>query len=86
MVFLQFKDDVEVLYEYVIVKIFFDYFFCFIKLFFLENCYDLIILDDIVRYSVLWMFLGYDIEDIYFIKLICDVELYIDDEFVGDFI
>jgi polyphosphate kinase len=48
--------------------------------------HDLIILDDIVRHSVSWMFPGYHIVDTYSIKLTRDAELYIDDEFSGDLI
>ncbi len=47
---------------------------------------DLIILDDIVRHSISWMFPGYNIVDTYSIKLTRDAELYIDDEFSGDLI
>ncbi|HHB79347.1 MAG TPA: polyphosphate kinase 1 [Saprospiraceae bacterium] len=47
---------------------------------------NLIILDDIVRQSVSWMFPGYDVIDTYSIKLTRDAELYIDDEFSGDLI
>ncbi|HQU52366.1 MAG TPA: polyphosphate kinase 1 [Saprospiraceae bacterium] len=48
--------------------------------------YDLIILDDVVRHSVQWLFPGYEIIDSYSIKLTRDAELYIDDEFSGDLI
>ena len=47
---------------------------------------DLIMLDDIVRHSISWMFPGYEILDAYSIKLTRDAELYIDDEFSGDLI
>lgn len=46
--------------------------------------YDIIMLDDIVRYNITWFFPGYDIQDSYSIKLTRDAELYIDDEFSGD--
>ncbi len=46
----------------------------------------LIMLDDVMRHSVSWMFPGYDIIDTYSIKLTRDAELYIDDEFSGDLI
>lgn len=45
---------------------------------------DVIILDDIVRYNITWLFPGYDILGSYSIKLTRDAELYIDDEFSGD--
>ncbi|MEZ4898173.1 MAG: polyphosphate kinase 1 [Saprospiraceae bacterium] len=48
--------------------------------------HDLIILDDVVRHSVQWLFPGYEIIDSYSIKLTRDAELYIDDEFSGDLI
>lgn len=48
--------------------------------------HDIIILDDIVRHSISWLFPGYDIQDTYSIKLTRDAELYIDDEFSGDLI
>ena len=44
----------------------------------------LIMLDDIVRHSIPWIFPGYDIRQSYSIKLTRDAELYIDDEFEGD--
>ena len=47
---------------------------------------DLIMLDDIVRHSISWMFPGYEILDAYSIKLTRDAELYIDDEYAGDLI
>src|SRR5690606_34850110 len=48
--------------------------------------HDVIILDDIVRHSISWLFPGYEIKDTYSIKLTRDAELYIDDEFSGDLI
>ncbi len=44
----------------------------------------IIMLDDVVRHSIPWIFPGYDIEQSYSIKLTRDAELYIDDEFEGD--
>lgn len=85
-VLLQSKDDAEAPHEYAIVKIPSDHLPRFIKLPSPENRHDLIILDDIVRHSVSWMFPGYDILDTYSIKLTRDAELYIDDEFAGDLI
>lgn len=46
----------------------------------------LIMLDDIVRHNVSYMFPGYEIMDAYSTKLTRDAELYIDDEFSGDLI
>lgn len=48
--------------------------------------HDLIMLDDIVRNSITWLFPGYDIMDTYSIKLTRDAELYIDDEYSGDLV
>ena len=48
--------------------------------------HDLIMLDDIVRYSANRLFPGYDIKDAFSIKLTRDAELYIDDEFSGDLV
>lgn len=45
---------------------------------------QLIMLDDIVRHNIVWMFPGYEIIDTYSIKLTRDAELYIDDEYSGD--
>ena len=47
---------------------------------------DLIMLDDIVRHTISWMFPGYDILDTFSVKLTRDAELYIDDEFQGDLV
>jgi len=44
----------------------------------------IIMLDDIVRYSLPLIFPGYEILDSFSIKLTRDAELYIDDEFSGD--
>jgi polyphosphate kinase len=48
--------------------------------------HDIIMLDDIVRQSVSWLFPGYDVQDTYSIKSTRDAELYIDDEMQGDLI
>lgn len=48
-----------------------------------ENTY-IIFLDDIIRYNLRSIFLGYDIIGAYSIKLTRDAELYIDDEFSGN--
>jgi len=45
-----------------------------------------IILDDIIRHSIVWTFPGYNIIQSYSIKLTRDAELYIDDEFSGNLI
>lgn len=69
---------------YAIVKIPSDHLPRFLPLPSSDGTQNLIMLDDIVRHSVSWMFPGYDIQDTYSIKLTRDAELYIDDEFTGD--
>ncbi|MEQ1747026.1 MAG: polyphosphate kinase 1 [Saprospiraceae bacterium] len=72
--------------EYALVKIPSDQLPRFIPLPSADGRHDLILLDDIVRHSVSWLFPGYDIQDTYSIKLTRDAELYIDDEFSGDLV
>ena len=72
--------------EYAIVKIPSDQLPRFVELPSTPNRRNLIMLDDIVRHSVSWLFPGYDIQDTYSIKLTRDAELYIDDEFSGDLV
>jgi polyphosphate kinase len=47
---------------------------------------DVIFLDDIIRHNIADIFPGYNIIQSYSIKLTRDADLYIDDEFSGDFI
>jgi polyphosphate kinase len=72
--------------EYAIVKIPSDHLPRFIHLPATGDRHDIIMLDDIVRHSVSWMFPGYEILDTFSTKLTRDAELYIDDEFSGDLI
>ena len=72
--------------EFAIVKIPSDHLPRFIELPSNPERKDLIILDDIVRHNLTYMFPGYDIVNSYSIKLTRDAELYIDDEFSGDLI
>lgn len=72
--------------EYALVKIPSDQLPRFVPLPSAGGRHDLILLDDIVRHSVSWLFPGYDIQDTYSIKLTRDAELYIDDEFSGDLV
>lgn len=72
--------------SYAIVKIPSDHLPRFIHLPSPPNRHDLIMLDDIVRHNISFMFPGFDILDTYSIKLTRDAELYIDDEFSGDLI
>jgi polyphosphate kinase len=79
--------DVEIQEErYAIVKVPSDYTSRFFKLPSDNGSHDVIMLDDIVRHSVSWLFPGYTIIDCFSIKLTRDAELYIDDEFSGDLV
>ncbi len=69
---------------YAVVKIPSDHLPRFIELPKTDLNHNLILLDDIVRHSISWMFPGYEIEDTFSVKLTRDAELYIDDEFSGD--
>jgi polyphosphate kinase len=46
----------------------------------------IILLDDVIRYSLSSLFPGYKIDEVYAIKLTRDAELYIEDEFSGDLV
>ncbi len=72
--------------EYALVKIPSDQLPRFIKLPSTGDRQDVIMLDDIVRNSISWLFPGYEIQDTYSIKLTRDAELYIDDEYSGDLV
>ncbi len=72
--------------EYALVKIPSDQLPRFIQLPSSGDRHELILLDDIVRHSVSWLFPGYEIQDTYSIKLTRDAELYIDDEYSGDLV
>lgn len=72
--------------EYALVKIPSDQLPRFVELPSPAGQHHLIMLDDIVRHSVAWLFPGYDILDTYSIKLTRDAELYIDDEYSGDLV
>ena len=85
-VLLQDKTDPQKPHQYANVKIPSDHLPRFIELPSATNRHDLIMLDDIVRHSVSWMFPGYHILDTFSIKLTRDAELYIDDEFSGDLV
>ncbi len=49
-----------------------------------DDQHVIILLDDVVRHCIPWIFPGYKIQQTYSIKLTRDAELYIDDEFSGD--
>lgn len=85
-VLLQDKGKSEPKSEYAIIKIPSDHLPRFIVLPSSSESKDIIMLDDIVRHSVAWLFPGYNILDTYSIKLTRDAELYIEDEFSGDLV
>jgi polyphosphate kinase len=85
-ILLQPKDKSEGKTAYAIVKIPSDHLPRFIELPSPKGEHNIIILDDVVRHSVSWMFPGYNILDTFSLKLTRDAELYIDDEFSGDLI
>ncbi|MEP6795778.1 MAG: polyphosphate kinase 1 [Saprospiraceae bacterium] len=80
------KDDQSNQHHYGIIKIPSDHLPRFIELPTNKPGHELIMLDDIVRHSVMWLFPGYQILDTYSIKLTRDGELYIDDEYQGDLV
>ncbi len=83
-VILQDKELLKAPYQYAIVKIPSDHLPRFIELPGEKDHHDIILLDEIVRYSLKWLFPGYLILNSYSIKLTRDAELYIEDEFSGD--
>lgn len=74
----------EVNEHYAIMKIPSKYLPRFLELPSKEGRHDVIILDNIIRRAVKWMFPGYKVIDSFSIKLTRDAELYIDDEFSGN--
>ena len=72
--------------NYGLVKIPSDHLPRFVELPSKKGKHEVILLDDIVRYNISFIFPGYDIKDSFSIKLTRDAELYIDDEFEGDLI
>ncbi len=70
--------------QYAIVKIPSDHLPRFIELPSEKGRHDVILLDEVVRHSLRWLFPGYNIINSYSIKLTRDAELYIEDEFSGD--
>ncbi len=83
-IILKAKDEPDLAEQYAIVKIPSDHLSRFIILPSTDNSYHVILLDEIVRYSLKWLFPGYHIIHSYSIKLTRDAELYIEDEFSGD--
>lgn len=71
---------------YAIIKIPSDHLPRFLRLPDRGKNHYLIMLDEMVRRSIPWLFPGYTILDSWSIKLSRDAELYIDDEFSGDLI
>lgn len=80
------KDDNSGQQHYGIIKIPSDHLPRFVELPSSKPGHEIIMLDDIVRHSVMWLFPGYQILNTYSIKLTRDGELYIDDEYQGDLV
>lgn len=83
------RDKMEIDHEvrsYAIVKVPSDHLPRFLQLPSAPGKHDVIILDDIVRNRLPWLFPGYDVIGSYSTKLTRDAELYIDDEFSGNLI
>ncbi len=80
------KEDPTQQLQYGIIKIPSDHLPRFVELPTRKSGHELIMLDDIVRHSVMWLFPGYQIMDSFSIKLTRDGELYIDDEYQGDLV
>ena len=80
------KDDSSNQQHYGIIKIPSDHLPRFVEIPTSKQGHELIMLDDIVRHSVMWLFPGYQILNTYSIKLTRDGELYIDDEDQGDLV
>lgn len=72
--------------SYAIVKVPSDHLPRFIELPSNPGSHQVIILDDIVRNRLPWLFPGYDVMGSYSTKLTRDAELYIDDEFSGNLV
>lgn len=70
--------------QYAIVKIPSDFLPRFVELPSNTGRHDLILLDDLVRYALKYLFPGYEILGSYSMKITRDAELYIDDEYKGD--
>lgn len=83
-VILQDKNPDTKSIQYAVVKIPSDHLARFIELPSEKGHHDVILLDEVVRFSLKWLFPGYDIIDSYSIKIARDAELYIEDEFTGD--
>jgi len=80
------KENASTQEQYGIIKIPSDHLPRFIELPTRKPGHELIMLDEIVRHSVMWLFPGYQIINTYSIKLTRDGELYIDDEYQGDLV
>ncbi|MDZ4747653.1 MAG: polyphosphate kinase 1 [Saprospiraceae bacterium] len=80
------KENASTQEQYGIIKIPSDHLPRFIELPTRKQGHELIMLDEIVRHSVMWLFPGYQIVNTYSIKLTRDGKLYIDDEYQGDLV
>ena len=83
-IMLEDKDAEIKNHQFGIVKIPSDHLPRFIELPSEKGRHDIILLDEIVRYSLKWLFPGFHVINSYSIKITRDAELYIEDEFSGD--
>lgn len=83
-IILKAKDGDDEAEQYAIVKIPSDHLPRFIILPSKDETHHVILLDEIVRYSLKWLFPGYNVIHSYSVKITRDAELYIEDEFSGD--
>jgi polyphosphate kinase len=81
---LQEKEHPDRDHNYALVQVPSDHMPRFIELPSNRGEHDVILLDDVVRHNITWLFPGYNIVNSYSIKLTRDAELYIDDEYSGD--
>jgi polyphosphate kinase len=81
---LQEKERPDRVNTYALVQVPSDHMPRFIELPSNRGEHDVILLDDIVRHNITWLFPGYNIVNSYSVKLTRDAELYIDDEYSGD--
>ncbi|NOT36548.1 MAG: polyphosphate kinase 1 [Saprospiraceae bacterium] len=83
-IILKAKDGDDEAEQFAIVKIPSDHLPRFIILPSKDDSHHVILLDEIVRYSLKWLFPGYNVIHSYSVKITRDAELYIEDEFSGD--
>ncbi|MBK9272638.1 MAG: polyphosphate kinase 1 [Saprospiraceae bacterium] len=83
-VIMRSKEDPSFEPQYAIVKVPSDHLNRFVVLPSQTGAHEVTLLDEVVRFSLKWLFPGFDIQHSYSIKLTRDAELYIEDEYSGD--